>query len=112
MTLAVPQLQLGPNSEYMLRFRYLAPGEEPAELFQRVATNLASVESSDVDGWAARGPSLPGRASTSDSGSLRANTSTMSSMARMETIRRFGPTSYLQSVSITRRSTSRAGTRC
>jgi ribonucleoside-diphosphate reductase alpha chain len=54
VTLAMPQLRLGPNAEYMLRFRYLAPGEEPAELFERVAANLASVERDDRDGWAAR----------------------------------------------------------
>ena len=54
MTVAAPQPQLGPNAEYMLRFRYLAQGEEPAELFERVATNLAAVERDDRDGWAAR----------------------------------------------------------
>lgn len=59
MTLAVPPLELGPNSEYMLRFRYLAPGEEPVDLFRRVARNLAQAErrfdpSADVGAWTDR----------------------------------------------------------
>ena len=58
MTIA-PQLALGPNAEYMLRFRYLAPGEEPIDLFRRVARNLACAErvfdpGADVDAWAQR----------------------------------------------------------
>jgi ribonucleoside-diphosphate reductase alpha chain len=55
VTVSAPrELTLGPNSEYMLRFRYLAPGEEPAELFQRVAVNLASAEADDAEAWADR----------------------------------------------------------
>jgi len=54
-----PQLDLGPNAEYMLRLRYLADGEEPIDLFRRVALNLASAEaafdpSADVEAWADR----------------------------------------------------------
>lgn len=58
MTIA-PHLDLGPNAEYMLRFRYLADGEEPVDLFRRVASNLASAETvfdpdADVDACADR----------------------------------------------------------
>ena len=58
MTIAA-QPQLAPNAEYMLRFRYLAPGEEPIDLFERVARNLAAAErvfdpAADVDAWAER----------------------------------------------------------
>ena len=58
MTIA-PQLDLGPNAEYMLRLRYLADGEEPIDLFRRVALNLASAEAAfdpaaDVESWAER----------------------------------------------------------
>jgi ribonucleoside-diphosphate reductase alpha chain len=50
---------LGPNAEYMLRFRYLDDGETPVALFRRVALNLASAEatfdpSADVEAWADR----------------------------------------------------------
>lgn len=59
MTLAALPPRLGPNSEYMLRFRYLAPGEEPIDLFRRVARNLAEAErrfdpSADVEAWSDR----------------------------------------------------------
>ena len=52
-------MRLGPNAEYMLRFRYLergADGEfvEPVELFRRVALNLAQAEDDDVEEWADR----------------------------------------------------------